>query len=84
VELGENMLVAEPRRPDLIALDEALDRLAAICPSAVRIVELTFFAGLSLEEAAQHLGISRATAVRRWRFSRAWLRGELCSRAPSQ
>jgi RNA polymerase sigma factor (TIGR02999 family) len=58
---------------DLLALDEALTRLAAEDPVKARLVELRFFAGLSVEEAAQCLGISRATADRYWAYARAWL-----------
>jgi RNA polymerase sigma factor (TIGR02999 family) len=58
---------------DLLALNDALDRLAVENPDLAQLVKLTYFAGLSLEEAAQALGISRATAYRRWTFARAWL-----------
>jgi RNA polymerase sigma factor (TIGR02999 family) len=68
-----------PARPDvadeqLLALDEALTRLAAEDPAAARVVELRHFAGLSIEEAAATLGLSRATAYRHWTYARAWLR----------
>jgi RNA polymerase sigma factor (TIGR02999 family) len=62
---------------NLIALDEALEKLAAIKPQHSRIVELRFFGGLTIEEAAQVLGISHATVERDWNFARAWLRREL-------
>jgi DNA-directed RNA polymerase specialized sigma24 family protein len=58
---------------DLLALDEALQTLAAIAPLKARLVELRFFAGLSVEDAAHCLGISRATADRWWSYARAWL-----------
>ncbi len=58
---------------DLLALNEALDRLAAEDAALAELVKLSFFAGLSLDEAATALGISRATAYRRWAFARAWL-----------
>ena len=58
---------------DLLALDEALSRLAAADPVKARLVELRFFAGLSVADAARCLGISRATADRYWAFARAWL-----------
>jgi RNA polymerase sigma factor (TIGR02999 family) len=58
----------------LLALDEALTRLAAEDPVAARVVELRHFAGLSIEEAAATLGLSRATAYRHWTYARAWLR----------
>lgn len=58
---------------DLLALDRALVELAGIRMAAARIVELRYFAGLSLEETADALGASRATVLRTWRFARAWL-----------
>jgi RNA polymerase sigma factor (TIGR02999 family) len=68
-----------PAQPDdaddqLLALDEALTRLAAEDPVAARVVELRHFAGLSIEDAAATLGLSRATAYRHWTYARAWLR----------
>jgi RNA polymerase sigma factor (TIGR02999 family) len=67
--------IAAPGLPDdILALDEALDRLAGQEPAAVQVVQLHFFAGLSIEEAAQVLAISRATAYRHWAYARAWLR----------
>ena len=67
---------AEPEVVDeqLLALDEALTRLAAEDPVAARVVELRHFAGLSIEDAAATLGLSRATAYRHWTYARAWLR----------
>jgi RNA polymerase sigma factor (TIGR02999 family) len=58
---------------DLLALDEALARLAAADPRRAELVRLRYFAGLTLEQAAELLGISRATADRHWAFARAWL-----------
>jgi RNA polymerase sigma factor (TIGR02999 family) len=58
----------------LLALDEALTRLAAEDPVAARVVELRHFGGLSVEEAAAALGMSRAAAYRHWTYARAWLR----------
>jgi RNA polymerase sigma factor (TIGR02999 family) len=58
---------------DLLALDEALDRLAEQEPARAELVKLRYFAGLSLDEAAACLGISRATARRYWTVARAWL-----------
>jgi RNA polymerase sigma factor (TIGR02999 family) len=62
---------------DLLALDEALDRFAREAPAKAELVKLRFFAGLSLEEAAAVLGISRTSASRHWRFAKAWLLSEL-------
>jgi RNA polymerase sigma factor (TIGR02999 family) len=61
----------------LLALDEALTRLAQADPQAVELVQLHTFGGLSVEEAGGHLGLSRAAAYRVWAFARAWLRSEL-------
>jgi RNA polymerase sigma factor (TIGR02999 family) len=62
---------------DLLALHDALDRLATEDGVAAEIVKLRVFAGLSVEEAADTLGLARATAYRHWSFARAWLRCEL-------
>jgi RNA polymerase sigma factor (TIGR02999 family) len=64
---------AETPSDDLLALNEALTRLAEEDPIKARLVELRFFAGLSVEDAALCLGISRATADRYWAYARAWL-----------
>jgi len=73
VDLDEAELACRIPPDDLLALDEALARLAAEDPVKARLVELRFFAGLSLEEAAEVLGVSAATAKRYWRYARAWL-----------
>ena len=65
--------VATPRGIDALALDEALDRLAAIDPVQARIVELRYFAGLTIEETSEALRISPATVKREWTWARAWL-----------
>jgi RNA polymerase sigma factor (TIGR02999 family) len=62
---------------DLLNLDEALTRLAAEDPEAAQVVQLRYFAGLSVEDAGRSLGMSRATAYRHWTFARAWLWNEL-------
>jgi RNA polymerase sigma factor (TIGR02999 family) len=62
---------------DLLALDEAMTRLAAVDPIRARLVQLRFYAGLSNEEAAKVLGISGVTAKRYWRYARAWLHREV-------
>ncbi|UCC97945.1 MAG: sigma-70 family RNA polymerase sigma factor [Phycisphaerales bacterium] len=58
---------------ELIALDDALAKLAAEDPAKVDLVKLRYFAGLSIDQASEVLGISRATAIRHWSFARAWL-----------
>ena len=62
---------------DLLDLDDALQRLAALDASQARLVELRYFAGLSIEETAEALGVSPATVKREWATARAWLRREL-------
>jgi len=62
---------------DLIALDEALTRLAAMDPQKARLVDLRYFAGLSIPEVAEVLGVSTATVTREWAVARMWLRREL-------
>jgi RNA polymerase sigma factor (TIGR02999 family) len=69
-------LAAEPESM-LPSLDEAIDRLAQIDPEQAKIVELRYFAGMSVEEAADAMGISPATLKRRWSLARAWLFREL-------
>ena len=68
---------AESPTEDILALDEALTRLAAEDPAKAELVKLRYFAGLSVEEAAGVLGISRATADRYWSYARVWLYSEL-------
>ena len=67
----------DQKQIDLLALDEALTGLEQKHPENARIIKLRFFAGLSLEDAAQAMGISRATAQRKWAYARAWLYGQL-------
>ena len=62
---------------DVLALDEALRRLTELDPEQSRLVELRYFAGLSIEETAEVLGVSPATVKRQWRVTRAWLKREL-------
>ena len=77
VDLGADDVPVRPPPEDILALDDALTKLAAEDPAAARIVELHFFAGLSIEEAADAVGVSRATAYRQWSYARAWLRVEV-------
>lgn len=71
------MIAAKEKGIDLIALDEALNKLAGRDEQQVRVVELRYFSGLSLEETAEALHISRATVARDWEAARAWLHREL-------
>lgn len=76
--LDEALLVAATGQSiDLLALDEALTRLALIDEQQARVVELKYFSGLSIEETAEVLGISPATVKRDWQMAKAWLRHEL-------
>ena len=76
--LDEAMLIAATgQNIDLLALDEALTRLAAIDEQQARVVELKYFSGLSIEETAEALGISPATVKRDWQMAKAWLKLEL-------
>ena len=79
VSLDEGIDLSDERAADLIALDDALTRLAEIDPQKSRIVELRFFGGLSIEETAEVLGIGTATVIRQWRMAKAWLYGEVSS-----
>ena len=77
VPLDDAMNVGFKKDVDLLALDEALTRLAAIDPQQSRVVELRFFGGLTLEETAQVMRISPATVGREWRMAKAWLFAEI-------
>jgi RNA polymerase sigma-70 factor, ECF subfamily len=74
VSFDETALISKEKSIELLALDEALERLAAFDPRKARIVELRFFGGLNLEETAEALGVSSPTVQREWRAGRAWLR----------
>jgi RNA polymerase sigma factor (TIGR02999 family) len=76
-ELLDTELAIDSTGADLFAVDETLSRLAAREPVIARLVELRFFAGLTLQEAAECLGIAERTAYRHWAYARAWLRREL-------
>ncbi len=73
-DLEPDLASAPEPREDLIALDKALDRLAAEDPVKAELVKLRYFAGLTLAEAAEALGMSERTAGRHWTYARAWLR----------
>src|SRR5262249_7047938 len=77
VSLTESLVSAANEDAMLPALDEALERLGQIDPEQARIVELRYFVGLGIDEAADALGISPATLKRRWSLARAWLFREL-------
>jgi RNA polymerase sigma factor (TIGR02999 family) len=77
VTLDEELIPEAPRNTDVLALHEALERLAAFDLQQGRIVELRYFGGLTIEEAAEVIGISPATLVREWTIAKAWLRADL-------
>ena len=74
---GADVAAPEPDDERWIALDVALERLAALSPEKARIVELRFFAGMTHAEVARVLAVSEPTVRREWRVARAWLRDEL-------
>ncbi len=82
IDLDEACSLAGPPSDDLLDLDEALTRLAARDPVRAELVKLRFFAGLTMPEAAEALGISLATAERYWTFARTWLYAELTEEGP--
>jgi RNA polymerase sigma factor (TIGR02999 family) len=77
ISLDNVEAVADSRSTDLLALDEALTKFAAEDPVKAQLVSLRYFAGLSVQEAADTLGIARATAARYWSYARTWLYCEL-------
>jgi RNA polymerase sigma factor (TIGR02999 family) len=81
VVLSSDPGAATPEELDLELLNRALDRLALQDPRQAQIVELRFFAGLTIEDAAEVVGISPATVKREWALARAWLRREIAGDA---
>jgi RNA polymerase sigma factor (TIGR02999 family) len=80
VELSEGLAVIEPPADDLLALDEAIGRLQEERPHLAEVVQLRYYAGLSVEETAAVVGRSVSTITREWRFARAWLAGWMSGR----
>jgi RNA polymerase sigma factor (TIGR02999 family) len=79
IDLKEACSLAEPQSEDLLALDEALTRLAVLNSTRAEVVKLRFFAGLNMPEIANALGVSLPTVERYWAFARTWLYTELNS-----
>jgi RNA polymerase sigma factor (TIGR02999 family) len=77
VELSEGLALIEPPVDDVLALDEAIQRLQAEEPHLAEIVRLRYYTGLSVEETAAVIGRSVSTVTREWRQARAWLAGQL-------
>jgi RNA polymerase sigma factor (TIGR02999 family) len=82
--LDAQIALPQKREVDLMALDDALNQLAALDPQQSRLVELRFFGGLSIEEASIVLGISPATSKREWAIARAWLLREMKSKGAAK
>jgi RNA polymerase sigma-70 factor (ECF subfamily) len=79
LQLDDAMIAGQSKDVNLVALDEALNRLAVFDEQQSRIVELKYFSGLNIEETAEALGISPATVKRDWAMAKAWLHRELRS-----
>jgi RNA polymerase sigma-70 factor, ECF subfamily len=77
VELTEGLAISDDRLEEVLAIDEALTRLAEWDPRQCRVVEMKFFGGLTEAEIAGVLGVSARTVIRDWNVARAWLHGEL-------
>jgi RNA polymerase sigma factor (TIGR02999 family) len=85
IDLGAAEPLAVPEiREDLLALDEALTKLASVDPQAAQLVQLRYFAGLSIPEAAKALGVSARTTDRLWAFARVWLLREVGGDTPDE
>jgi RNA polymerase sigma factor (sigma-70 family) len=82
VSLDESAHAGPVRAAELVALDDALTRLAAVAPRRAAVVEHRFFAGLTTDELAAVLGVSTATVERDWRAARAWLASEMTDVPP--
>jgi RNA polymerase sigma-70 factor (ECF subfamily) len=79
ITLADDLAIAEVREIDVLAVDDALSRLAALDSQQARVVELRYFGGLSIREISQALAISEATVKREWATARAWLHREIGS-----
>jgi RNA polymerase sigma factor (TIGR02999 family) len=77
ISLDAELVVSPEQHADLVVLDEALERLAALDPRKAQVVEMRFFGGLSVEESAEALNISEVTVRRDWQFAKTWLLREL-------
>ena len=83
VTLDEALVAGGEQSFDILALDTALEKLAALDPEQARLVELRFFGGLTVEETAEAMSISPATVKRHWAVARAWLARELEGNSPA-
>jgi RNA polymerase sigma factor (TIGR02999 family) len=76
VELDEEQWITSTTPDQMLVVDEAIAKLAEEDPTAAEIVKLRYFAAVPLDEAAEMLGVNRATAYRHWAYARAWIRAE--------
>jgi RNA polymerase sigma factor (TIGR02999 family) len=77
IELAEDLCVSHRNNEDIMAIDQALEKLSALDPRQAQVVELRFFGGLTVDEVAEVLGVSKRTVESDWTMLRAWLRREL-------
>ena len=82
ISLDETLDIAQDQQHDFVALDDALNTLAKLDAQQTRIIELRFFAGLSIEETSRVLGVSPATVKRGWTAARIWLSREMRATPP--
>jgi RNA polymerase sigma factor (TIGR02999 family) len=82
VDLPDEILIGNSTCEDVLALDAALTKLEATQPEKAQLVKLRFFAGLTIEQTAESLGISNSTADRHWTYARAWLFREISGNPP--
>jgi RNA polymerase sigma-70 factor (ECF subfamily) len=81
LQVDDEMDVGVATPTDVVRLNDALEELASIDPRKAKVIEMRFFGGLSVEESAEALDVSRITVLRDWRMARAWLRSALSKRA---
>ena len=84
VDLNEHDVPVRPPAEEIVALDDALQELATLDPRKAQVIELRFFGGLSVREAAEVLKISEDSVLRDWRLARSWLLKELSAPSPSK
>jgi len=83
VELADDQWISATTPDQIVAVDDCLERLAEEDPIAAEVVKLRYFAGMSIAEAAQALGLHRTTAHRHWTYARAWIRAEILEHPPN-
>jgi RNA polymerase sigma factor (TIGR02999 family) len=83
IELADDLCVSNRNNEDILAIEDALEKLANLDPRQAQVVELRFYGGLTVEEVAEGLGVSKRTVESDWTMLRAWLRRELSGETPS-